>query len=128
RRHRAARQALGQHEQPQLRGASGRGGADDPREPDHGGGRGGQGRGRRPARAARLTGAQEHKAMEPIITIRSKTAVLPFEDIDTDQIIPARFLTTTTKEGLGRHLFSDWRYADRKSTRLNSSHVKISYA
>lgn len=49
--------------------------------------------------------------MEPIITIRSKTAVLPFEDIDTDQIIPARFLTTTTKEGLGRHLFSDWRYA-----------------
>ena len=48
--------------------------------------------------------------MEPILTIRSKTAVLPFEDIDTDQIIPARFLTTTTKEGLGRHLFSDWRY------------------
>jgi len=48
--------------------------------------------------------------MEPIRTIRSKTAVLPFEDIDTDQIIPARFLTTTTKEGLGRNLFADWRY------------------
>ena len=50
--------------------------------------------------------------MEPIRTIRSKTVVLPFDDIDTDQIIPARFLTTTTKDGLGQHLFSNWRYAD----------------
>ncbi|HEU4616872.1 MAG TPA: 3-isopropylmalate dehydratase small subunit [Gammaproteobacteria bacterium] len=49
--------------------------------------------------------------MEPITQIRSKTVVLPFEDIDTDQIIPARFLTTTTKDGLGRHLFAGWRYA-----------------
>jgi len=48
--------------------------------------------------------------MEPIKTVRSRTVVLPNSNIDTDQIIPARFLTTTTREGLGRHLFSEWRY------------------
>lgn len=48
--------------------------------------------------------------MEPITTIRSRTVVLPAANIDTDQIIPARFLTTTTREGLGKRLFADWRY------------------
>ena len=48
--------------------------------------------------------------MDPIRTLRSRTVVLPRSNIDTDQIIPARFLTTTTKVGLGRHLFADWRY------------------
>ena len=48
--------------------------------------------------------------MEPIRTIESATVVLPFSDIDTDQIIPARYLTTTTKEGLGQYLFSYWRF------------------
>jgi len=48
--------------------------------------------------------------MEPIRKISSKTAVLPYSDIDTDQIIPARFLTTTSKSGLGQHAFSNWRY------------------
>jgi 3-isopropylmalate/(R)-2-methylmalate dehydratase small subunit len=48
--------------------------------------------------------------VEPINIIESKTVVLPFSDIDTDQIIPARFLTTTTKEGLGKNAFADWRY------------------
>ena len=48
--------------------------------------------------------------MEPVIRVRSKTAVIPSSNIDTDQIIPARFLTTTTKQGLGAQLFADWRY------------------
>jgi 3-isopropylmalate/(R)-2-methylmalate dehydratase small subunit len=48
--------------------------------------------------------------MQPLKTIESRTVVLPFTNIDTDQIIPARFLTTTTKEGLGHHAFADWRY------------------
>jgi len=48
--------------------------------------------------------------MEPIKSIRSRTAVLPFTNIDTDQIIPARFLRATTREGFGKHLFSEWRY------------------
>jgi 3-isopropylmalate/(R)-2-methylmalate dehydratase small subunit len=48
--------------------------------------------------------------MEPIKTIRSRTAVLPLTNVDTDQIIPARFLRATTREGFGKHLFSEWRY------------------
>ena len=48
--------------------------------------------------------------MEPIRSLDSRTVVLPFTNIDTDQIIPARFLTTTTKEGLGQKAFADWRY------------------
>ncbi len=48
--------------------------------------------------------------MKAIATLRSRTVVLPATNIDTDQIIPARFLTTTTREGLGRSLFADWRY------------------
>ena len=49
--------------------------------------------------------------MDPVRTIRSRTVVMPGQNIDTDQIIPARFLTTTSREGLGRHLFADWRFA-----------------
>jgi 3-isopropylmalate/(R)-2-methylmalate dehydratase small subunit len=49
--------------------------------------------------------------VDKITTIHSRTVVLPASNIDTDQIIPARFLTTTTRTGLGKQLFSDWRYA-----------------
>ena len=49
--------------------------------------------------------------MEAFTTLTSRTLVLPAANIDTDQIIPARFLTTTTRAGLGAQLFADWRYA-----------------
>ena len=48
--------------------------------------------------------------MQAAKSFRSRTVVIASSNIDTDQIIPARFLTTTTKEGLGRQLFADWRY------------------
>jgi len=48
--------------------------------------------------------------MQPIKHLTSKTVVLPATDVDTDQIIPARFLTTTTRKGLGTNLFYDWRF------------------
>ena len=47
---------------------------------------------------------------EPMKVLTSKALVLSQANIDTDQIIPARFLTTTSREGLGRNLFNDWRY------------------
>src|SRR5688572_18058623 len=48
--------------------------------------------------------------MPAVTQIRSRTVALPATNIDTDQIIPARFLTATSKTGFGKHLFADWRY------------------
>ena len=48
--------------------------------------------------------------MKPIKRIQARTVVLANKDIDTDQIIPARFLTTISRDGLGEHLFADWRF------------------
>tara|TARA_R110002051_G_scaffold1627_7_gene9098 strand:- start:3446 stop:4039 length:594 start_codon:yes stop_codon:yes gene_type:complete len=47
---------------------------------------------------------------EPFKVLTSRTLVLSQTNIDTDQIIPARFLTTTSRDGLGVHAFHDWRY------------------
>jgi 3-isopropylmalate/(R)-2-methylmalate dehydratase small subunit len=48
--------------------------------------------------------------MEPFRTFTGRVIALPMDNIDTDQIIPARFLKTTDKAGLGASLFADWRY------------------
>jgi 3-isopropylmalate/(R)-2-methylmalate dehydratase small subunit len=54
--------------------------------------------------------------MQPLRVIKSTFVPLPLENIDTDQIIPARFLKATTKVGFGKNLFRDWRYeADDES-------------
>jgi len=50
-------------------------------------------------------------------SIRSTAVPLPVENIDTDQIIPARFLKATSREGFGKNLFRDWRYEDDDEAR-----------
>jgi 3-isopropylmalate/(R)-2-methylmalate dehydratase small subunit len=47
--------------------------------------------------------------MNPFVSFASTVALLPLDDIDTDQIIPARYLKGTDKKGLADHLFADWR-------------------
>jgi 3-isopropylmalate/(R)-2-methylmalate dehydratase small subunit len=48
--------------------------------------------------------------MKPFTSFESRVVPLPIDNIDTDQIIPARFLKTTSKQGLDKQLFYDWRY------------------
>lgn len=55
--------------------------------------------------------------MKPFTTFTSRLAPLPVNNIDTDQIIPARFLKTTSKQGLGDQLFCDWRYDEAGNPR-----------
>jgi len=56
--------------------------------------------------------------MEKITQLTSKTIVLAIDDVDTDQIVPARFLTTTQREGIGVSLFADWRF-DKEGNQIN---------
>lgn len=53
--------------------------------------------------------------MEKFITLSSTVVPLPIENVDTDQIIPARFLKATSKEGFGDNLFRDWRYDNKNN-------------
>jgi 3-isopropylmalate/(R)-2-methylmalate dehydratase small subunit len=57
------------------------------------------------------------KSMEPLTALTSSCVVLPAENVDTDQIIPARFLKTISRRGLGAHLFADWRLDERGQPR-----------
>lgn len=57
--------------------------------------------------------------MEKFKTIQSTVVPLPIENVDTDQIIPARFLKATTREGFGDNLFADWRY-DKEGNKISS--------
>ncbi len=56
---------------------------------------------------------------EKFITLKSTAVPLPNDNIDTDQIIPARFLKATTREGFGENLFRDWRYNTDQSPKAD---------
>jgi 3-isopropylmalate/(R)-2-methylmalate dehydratase small subunit len=66
--------------------------------------------------------------MPTFTTLNSRAIMLPINDVDTDQIIPARFLKATDKSGMGDHLFADWRYHPDGSPRadfvLNQAHAQ----
>jgi 3-isopropylmalate/(R)-2-methylmalate dehydratase small subunit len=61
--------------------------------------------------------------MEKINIIHSRFYPLPIENVDTDQIIPARFLKATTRDGFGKNLFRDWRYIDNDDTKSKPDFV-----
>lgn len=58
--------------------------------------------------------------MQKLTTIQSRFVPINIENIDTDQIIPARFLKATTREGFGKNLFRDWRYENDDETKPKS--------
>jgi 3-isopropylmalate/(R)-2-methylmalate dehydratase small subunit len=61
--------------------------------------------------------------MIPLQKIHSRFVPLPMENVDTDQIIPARFLKATTRDGFGKNLFRDWRYENNDATQPKTDFV-----
>ena len=61
--------------------------------------------------------------MQSLQKITSKFIPLRIENVDTDQIIPARFLKATTKDGFGKNLFRDWRYENDDETKPKADFV-----
>lgn len=61
--------------------------------------------------------------MQALKEIHSSFVPLPAENVDTDQIIPARFLKATTRDGFGKNLFRDWRYENDDETRPKADFV-----
>ena len=106
----------GQHQQPQLRGSPGQGRPDVPglaadrRRERHRRGR------RRPAPAAGHRGPGRRRraadVAEPFTVFTSRVVPMPAENVDTDQIVPARYLKVTDKAGLADALFRDWRFEE----------------
>ncbi|WP_018921640.1 3-isopropylmalate dehydratase small subunit [Salsuginibacillus kocurii] len=66
--------------------------------------------------------------MEPLVTLKGNTGVLPRVNIDTDQIIPKQFLKRVERTGFGQFLFFDWRFnadgSDNENFELNQPHAK----
>src|ERR1019366_6564676 len=98
--------ALREHLEPQFRGAARHRRPDAPGFAGDGGGRGGNRPLRRRA-AIRLIGGDE---MDKFTTLTGVAAPMPMQNIDTDKVIPARFLKTIKRTGLGVHLFDALRY------------------
>lgn len=61
--------------------------------------------------------------MQALQKINSRFVPLPMENVDTDQIIPARFLKATTREGFGKNLFRDWRYENNDEAQSKKDFV-----
>jgi len=58
-------------------------------------------------------------ANDPFVQLKTKAVPLPIENVDTDQIIPARFLKATDRVGFGKNLFCDWRYHPDGSPKMD---------
>jgi 3-isopropylmalate/(R)-2-methylmalate dehydratase small subunit len=61
--------------------------------------------------------------MTPLKKIQTRFVPLHMENVDTDQIIPARFLKATTRDGFGKNLFRDWRYENNDDTKPKADFV-----